>query len=161
MNDERLKMKDYMKNIGVIILLTLLPFSSRAQQLTDRYNSQRPLVITCDWDKPPYEFLNDKGEPAGSNIDVMLAICKELHIPCKFNMKEWGGAIKTFERGEADIILANTRRYTNNPKYFWSNNIINYNRIVAATVKDTTGIISIPRLVESGVVLKPSAVWPT
>ena len=149
-------MKDYMKNIGVIILLTLLPFSSRAQQLTDRYNSQRPLVITCDWDKPPYEFLNDKGEPAGSNIDVMLAICKELHIPCKFNMKEWGGAIKTFERGEADIILANTRRYTNNPKYFWTNNIINYNRIVAATVKDTTGIISIPRLVESGVVLKPS-----
>lgn len=142
--------------IRLVILLTLLPFSGRAQQLTGRYNSQRPVVITCDWDKPPYEFLNDNGEPAGSNVDVMKAICKELHIPCKFTMKEWGGAIKTFERGEADIILANTRRYTNKPEYFWTNNIINYNRIVAATTKDTTGIISIQRLVESGVVLKPS-----
>jgi ABC-type amino acid transport substrate-binding protein len=139
-----------------VILLTLLPFSSRAQQLTGRYNSQRPVVITCDWDKPPYEFLNDNGEPAGSNVDVMKAICKELHIPCKFTMKEWGGAIKTFERGEADIILANTRRYTNKPEYFWTNNIINYNRIVAASTKQTFGKLSIQQLVEQDVVLKPS-----
>lgn len=136
-------------------LLSLIPINSSAQQLTDTYNRQRPVIIACDWNKAPYEFLNDQGEPTGSNIDVLKAIFQELDIPCRFVMKEWGNAIKTFERGEADLILANTRRYINNSDYCWTDNIINYNRIVAATIQEKQGVLSLKRLVEEGVVLKP------
>ena len=140
----------------ILLLLALLPHGISAQQLSETYNSQRPVVIVCDWDKAPYEFLNDYGQPAGSNVDVLKTIFKELNIPCRFIMKEWGNAIKTFERGEADLILANTRRYTNNKQYYWTENIINYNRIMAASTRKDSSILTIRKLVEEGVVLKPS-----
>ena len=135
-------------------LLILLALPAAAHQL-DGYDNGRPVIVACDWNKAPYEFLNDHGEPAGSNIDILEAIFKELGVPVRFVMKEWGNAVRTFERGEADLILANTRRYADNTKYCWTENIINYNRIVAATMRETQGLLSLKRLVRDGVVLKP------
>ena len=126
-----------------------------AQSLSSKYNEQRPVVMVCDWDKPPYEFLNDKGEPAGSNIDVMKAVAKELGIPIKFVMKEWSIALRTFERGDADIVIANAKRYRREP-YIVSDNIINYNRVRVATKSDSTQTISLKQLEREGAVFKPS-----
>jgi len=119
------------------------------------YDEQHPVIIAGDWDKPPYEYQNDQGEPAGSNIDVMRAIMKQLGYPCKFILKEWGNALKAFERGEADLILANAQRYLSAP-YFHSRNIINYYRMRALMLGDTVPPLSIKQLIEGGVVLKPS-----
>ena len=137
-----------------ICLLLLLPLALSAHDIKG-YSKERPIVVACDWNKAPYEFLNDQGEPAGSNIDILEQIFKELNLPYRFVMKEWGNAVKTFESGKADLILANARRYSGRSDYYITHNIINYNRIVAATLKDTTGIISIHRLVRQGVVMKP------
>ena len=125
-----------------------------AQSLSGKYNANRPVVMVCDWDKPPYEFLNDKGEPAGSNIDAIKAVMEELGLPVKFVMKEWSIALKTFERGDADIIIANARRYRTEP-YIVSDNIINYNRIRVATHSDSTTMISFKQLEREGAVFKP------
>ena len=145
------------KALYIILLLAtcLLSSVARASQLTDRYSNGRPLVIAGDWDKPPYEFLNDDGKPAGSNIDIMRRLCEELGIPCQFMLREWSSALKAFERGDADIILANVKRYKKAP-YVCSENIINYNRICAAMLGDTTGVISNKELLRGGVALKPS-----
>ena len=126
-----------------------------AQSLDDTYNKGRPVIIVCDWDKPPYEFLDDKGQPAGSNIDVMQAVFKQLRIPCQFVMKEWSIALKTFQRGDADLILANARRYRKAP-YVVSENIINYNRIRVAMHSDSVGFIQLKQLEREGAVFKPS-----
>ena len=143
-----------MKKI-LLILFTVygLQFTV-AQSLTEKYNSSHPVTVVCDWDKPPYEFLNNEGEPSGSNIDIMRAVMKELNIPVKFIMKEWSTALKTFERHDADIILANARRYRKEP-YYVSNNIINYNRIRVATHSDSTGMITFKQLEREGAVFKP------
>lgn len=125
-----------------------------AQQLSDKYNAKHPVIMVCDWDKPPYEYLNDKGEPAGSNIDAMRAVMKELNIPVKFVMKEWSIALKTFERNDADIIIANARRYQT-ATYAISDNIINYNRVRVATCSDSVGMISLKQLEREGAVFKP------
>ena len=125
-----------------------------AQSLSSKYNEKRPVVMVCDWDKPPYEFLNDKGEPAGTNIDAMKAVAKELDIPIKFVMKEWSIALRTFERGDADIIIVNSRRYRTEP-YIVSDNIINYNRVRVATKSDSTKTISLKQLEREGAVFKP------
>ena len=129
--------------------------TATAQSLTDRYNSSRPVVMACDWDKPPYEYLNDNGEPAGTNIEVMRAIMKEMNLPIRFVMKDWGNAIKTFERGDADIIMAHTQRYRHDP-YIVSQNIINYNRIVVAMKGDSATKVTLKMLDEGGAVFKPS-----
>lgn len=136
------------------LFFALPSLSLTAQQLTDKYDKEHPVVIVCDWDKPPYEYLNDKGQPTGSNIDVMQAVMKQLGLPCRFVMKEWSIALKTFERGNADLILANARRYHRAP-YVISENIINYNRIRVAMHSDSVGMIPMRKLEQEGAVFKP------
>ena len=138
----------------IMLLLSATAIRSMAQQLSDTYTKQRPVVIVCDWDKAPYEYLNDKGQPSGSNIDVMQAVMKELKLPCRFVMKDWSIALKTFERGDADIILANARRYRRDP-YILSENIVNYNRIRVAMRSDSVGMVSLSQLEREGAVFKP------
>ena len=145
-----------MKRLLYLFFLCLTAsLTSLAQSLNEKYNDARPLIIVGDWDKAPYEFLNDRGEPAGTNIDLLKTICKELGIPCKFVLKEWSGALKAFERDKADLILANVRRFRRAP-FYYTENVINYNRICAATYKDTTDIITNKALIEGGTALKPS-----
>ena len=140
--------------LPILITYHLSLITCVAQSLSDKYNDKRPVTVVCDWDKPPYEFLNNEGEPSGSNIDIMRAVMKELNIPVKFIMKEWSTALKTFERQDADIILANARRYRKEP-YYVSDNIINYNRIRVATHSDSTGMITFKQLEREGAVFKP------
>ena len=140
--------------IPAILLFICLPIEAQ-RSFEGKFDEEHPVIIAGDWDKPPYEYQNDKGEPAGSNIDVMRAVMKQLGIPCKFLLKEWGNAIKAFERGEADLILANARRYKKAP-YYYTENIINYNRIRVLMRGDTVPSLSLRQLIEGGVVLKPS-----
>ena len=79
-----------MKRILIILIAlhsTIVPLL--AQSLSEKYNKERPVVVVCDWDKPPYEFLDGNGVPAGSNIDVLNAVMEELNLPVKYVMKEW------------------------------------------------------------------------
>ena len=131
-----------------------MPLGVLAEELSERYNEHHPLRVVCDWDKAPYEFRNDQGDPAGANVDLMNELCRQLGITCKFVMKEWSGAIKTFERGDADIIFANVRRYRNSV-YYATENIINYNRVCAASYNMPVAAIPLNELIDGGVVLKP------
>ena len=129
--------------------------AARGQGWKQKFTSEKPLIIVGDWDKPPYEFLDRNGEPAGTNIESMALVFKEMGIPFKYVLKDWSLAIKMFELGQADVILANANRYRNG-NFAISDNIINYNRICAAMLGDTTGVISNKELLRGGVALKPS-----
>ena len=72
----------YRRIIVSIALLALTTVTGLAQALSERYNRQRPVIVVCDWDKPPYEFLNDQGDPTGSNIFPM-----DMARPRKRNLK--------------------------------------------------------------------------
>lgn len=152
-------MRSPTRYILLIALLTLTAVDTLTAQdtkLSKRYTKERPVTVICDWDKPPYEYLNNSGIPAGSNIDIMSTILKELNLPHRFVMKEWGNAIKTFERKKADLILANVRRFQEKP-YVTSQNIINYNRIkVAVRTEDSTNTVTQRMLEESHAVFKPN-----
>ena len=134
--------------------LLLYTITASAQPLTEKYTRERPVVVVCDWDKPPYEFLNDRGQPAGSNVDVMTEVMNQLGLPVKFVMKEWSIALKTFQRGDADLILANKQRYHKVP-YVVSENIVNFNRICVAMYRDSAEMITMKQLEREGAVFKP------
>ncbi len=144
-----------MKHSYIITILfavaAILP--ATAQSIEDRYNKRRPVVMICDWDRPPYEYINDAGQLAGSNIDVMKAIMEELGIPVRFIMKDWEVALNTFASGDADIILADARRFRDGD-YAISHNIVNYNRVCVATYKDSVMQMKVDELNQKGTVLK-------
>ncbi|MBQ9356469.1 MAG: transporter substrate-binding domain-containing protein [Prevotella sp.] len=145
-----------MKRHAIAILLLLLAFmpAAKGQSLKSRYNSEHPVVIVCDWDKPPYEFLSDNGDPTGMNIDIIRAVMNGLELPCRFVMKEWTIAMKTFERGQADIILTNAHRFRGQD-FAVSENIINYDRIQVALLGDSASTVTFRQLEREGVVFKP------
>lgn len=136
--------------------LCLLPMLTvKAQSWKQKYTREHPLIIVGDWDKPPYEFLDRDGHPAGTNIETMTLVFKDMGIPFKYVLKDWGIAIKMFELGQADVILANANRYRNTD-FAISENIINYNRICAASLGDSSRTISHDEMLREGVVLKPN-----
>ena len=148
-----MKVYNIMKHQRIYLcMLLLLGTCAICAQHTYSYTKDHPLVIVCDWDKAPYEFLDDHGHPSGSNVDVLNVILDKLHIPHKFVMKDWTNAVKTFERADADLIFANVNRFKG--KGYFATQIINYNRIRVAMTRDTTDIISMKTLEEEGVILK-------
>ena len=107
----------------VLLLAGILQVSS--QSLTERYSRQRPVVIACDNEHPPYMFINYKDEPSGSCIAISKAVMEKMGLPCRIMMKHMAGTRQAFERGDADIILSDGRGY-NKPAYFISKNVIYY-----------------------------------
>ena len=121
--------------MGVMLFIlhgTLQPVT--AQQIHE-YTEDHPLVIVSDWEFPPYEFSNDKGEPDGYNIEVLNMILNRLHIPHRFLMQEWFMAIETFEHREADLIFALSFNYMKKP-YVMTRNLLHFYRIVAVRRPD-------------------------
>ena len=111
------------------------------------YTAERPLIIVCDWDKPPYEFRNDAGLPVGFNVDVLTKMLEDMKIPYQFRMNEWSKVVEDFMQGKADIILDNVRRYRNDARFFYTQNIISYDRIrVATAMSDSTKVIPLETL---------------
>ena len=88
-----------------LLVLSLLCYKGVSAALSSRYSEQKPLVIACDWDAPPYEFLDDKGLPAGFSVDVMKAICQSLEIPHVFQMRESFTEEQMFRQRRADVIV--------------------------------------------------------
>ena len=125
--DQLLGIFAFLRRALTMLVLLAAVLQTSAQALTDRYNRQRPVVVVCNRDNPPYEFLDDRGQAAGVNVDVIKAVMNELRLPCTFIMKELIVAQGAFESGDADIILADGRSYKGSSQYI-SENVISYSR---------------------------------
>ena len=135
--------------IRKIILLTcltvfcsLLPVEA---QWTREYTEEHPLVIVSDWEFPPYEFRNDKGEPDGYNVEVLDLILNNLNVPHRYVMQEWSQCTKTFESHEADLIHALTINYREHP-YMMTQNMITYYPVKVVRRKSQTPLQSLNEL---------------
>ena len=125
------------KRVSILFMLFTLHgalLTAAAQQMHE-YTEEQPLVIVSDWEFPPYEFSNDKGEPDGYNIEVLNIILDRLHIPHRYVMQEWYMATETFERREADLIFALSFNYMKSP-YVMTRNLLHFYRIVAVRRPD-------------------------
>ena len=90
----------------VLLVLALCCYEGAGAALADRYDEQHPLVIACDWDMPPGEFLDENSRPAGYIVDLMNAIFKQLGVPHVFEMRESVISREAFRKHRADVIVA-------------------------------------------------------
>ena len=136
------------RKIYILIAACLLSVCNMptAQALFIReYTEERPLIIVSDWEFPPYEYRNDKGEPDGYNVEVLDLILTELKIPHKFLMKEWYQCTEIFNNREADLIHALKYKYAQHP-YVMTQNMINYYNIRVARLKTTPALQDIRQM---------------
>lgn len=104
-----------MKTRIYITLLILLHVTMQALA-----EEPRKIIIRGDEAFPPYEFINDKGEPDGFNIDLTRAVMKELGLPYDLQLEDWTEALWQFENGEVDLITGVAKLETPDKRFYLS-----------------------------------------
>ncbi len=66
--------------------------------------SDRPVVVGGDRNFPPYEFLDENGQPAGYNVDLTRAIASEMGLNIDIQLGRWTERIEALEAGRIDIM---------------------------------------------------------
>ena len=62
------------------------------------------IVVGGDADYPPYEFLDEHGDPAGFNVDLTRAIARQMGLSVDFRLAPWGEVRAGLGHGEIDLV---------------------------------------------------------
>lgn len=81
---------------------SILPLSAAADN--GQNVSQEMLQVRGNNDFAPYEFLNNKGEPDGYNIDLMKAIGRVVDLDYNIELKQWSIGRESLEEGKIDAL---------------------------------------------------------
>jgi ABC-type amino acid transport substrate-binding protein len=87
----------------VPLLATLDPLVPSASE------APLPLRVATEGDFAPFNYLNEKGEPSGFDVDVARELCRRLNRPCTFETKKWADLAPALQQGEVDMIAASMR----------------------------------------------------
>lgn len=104
-----------------LILCAFMPQTSTARHFTE----ERPLIIVGDWEYPPYEYLDEKGEVQGFNMEIIEAVLDKMKIPYKIELKEWADVLKDIKTGRADLACAMQTNGQKSNYYFSEHSFIN------------------------------------
>ena len=66
--------------------------------------TNRRIVIGGDANYPPYEYLDEKGRPAGYNVELTRAIAREMGFEVEFRLGRWAETVEALKDGEIDAI---------------------------------------------------------
>jgi len=62
------------------------------------------MVVGGDHNYPPFEYLDEKGRPAGYNVDLTLAIARQLGFDVEIRLGPWEHILDVLARGEIDVM---------------------------------------------------------
>lgn len=67
-------------------------------------SSSRSVVVGGDKDFPPYEFLDEKGNPAGFSVDLTKAIARHMGVEVEFKLGGWSDVRNGLEQETTDLV---------------------------------------------------------
>jgi len=83
----------------VFLLLSQIFFISPYVQAKDVLEKKQ-LIVRADHNYPPYEFLDNKGDPQGFNIDLIKAVAEVMGLNIKISLGPWNEVRSQLEKGE-------------------------------------------------------------
>ncbi|MBN1907638.1 MAG: transporter substrate-binding domain-containing protein [Deltaproteobacteria bacterium] len=66
--------------------------------------SDRPIIVGGDLNYPPYEYLDETGNPVGYNVDITRAIAREMGLNVEIRLGRWSEQVQALENGKIDIL---------------------------------------------------------
>ncbi|MBD8513516.1 transporter substrate-binding domain-containing protein [Photobacterium sp. CAU 1568] len=78
------------------------------------------IIIGADHNYPPYEFINEDGEPDGYNTELTLAIAELMGIHIEIKMGAWNDIRRQFDQGEIDIVQGMIQSSARQARYSFS-----------------------------------------
>jgi signal transduction histidine kinase len=88
--------------IAVCFLLSTLCLIS-APAITNAADN-KVIVVGGNRDYPPYEFLDDDGNPAGYNVELTKAIANTMGMNVRFRLGAWVDVRKALDSGSVDVM---------------------------------------------------------
>ncbi|QSP94977.1 transporter substrate-binding domain-containing protein [Marinobacter salinisoli] len=98
------------------LLLLVLASASQAQQSS----GSRTIVVGGDHNYPPYEFINDQGQPDGYNTELTRAIAEVMGIEVEIRLGPWEEMRRRLEAGDIDVLQGIGRSDTRMEQYDFS-----------------------------------------
>lgn len=135
--------------IGIIVIIIVSIVievePSNPTEVPYEQGDRLKLRIAGDNNFPPYEFIDEKGEYKGFNIEIMRAIEDAMNIEIELIPMRWSDAINALERGLIDAIQGMSKIPSREEKFeFTQSTIINSSGIFIK--KDTDYIRDIEDL---------------
>ena len=69
-----------------------------------RVRSKSRIIVGGDKQYPPYEYLDENGQPAGFNVELTRAIAKQLNLDISIELDSWNSIRQRLLSGNIDII---------------------------------------------------------
>lgn len=66
--------------------------------------THRRLVVGGDYNYPPFEYLDDKGRPAGFNVELTQAIARQMGLDLEIRLGPWDKIVEQLVNGDLDVI---------------------------------------------------------
>ncbi|MBY4675715.1 transporter substrate-binding domain-containing protein [Marinobacterium arenosum] len=103
--DRPLHCRELPKLLWVILptlLCALLLSGGIAQART--FQPDDIIVVGGDYNYPPYEFLDEDGQPAGYNVELTRAIAEVMGMKVRFELADWAEMREALENGDIDAL---------------------------------------------------------
>lgn len=81
---------------SVVVLLSVL--------ISNLVQADRPILVGGDLNYPPYEFINEYGEPDGYNTELTRAIAEVMGIEVDIQLGRWDDMRNLLEQGQLDVL---------------------------------------------------------
>ncbi len=69
-----------------------------------RLSRQSPIIVGGDHYYPPYEFLDEQGEPSGYNVELTRAIAEVMGMQVEIVLGPWDDMRRALEQGQVDAL---------------------------------------------------------
>ncbi|MBD5770364.1 transporter substrate-binding domain-containing protein [Marinomonas colpomeniae] len=83
------------------ISLLLVPFTVTAKDIRDSHSK---ILIGGDHNYPPYEFINEQGQPDGYNTELTRAIAEVMGIDIEIQLGNWDKMRDSLTKGDIDVL---------------------------------------------------------
>ncbi len=77
----------------------------KALQSSDMGGESRTLIARGDFNYPPFEYLDNNGEPHGFNVDIIKAVAKVTGLNIRIILGPWENVRDQLEKGEIDLLI--------------------------------------------------------
>lgn len=90
-----------MRRSLIVLLASLFASAALAADLGGRV-----VTVGSDTTYPPFEFIDDSGQPAGFDVDLVNAICERINCVIDYQTTAWDGIFLALAGGEFDMVVS-------------------------------------------------------
>ncbi|MBI9066865.1 MAG: transporter substrate-binding domain-containing protein [Salinivirgaceae bacterium] len=69
-------------------------------------HNDNEIVVGCDYNYPPYSYVDNEGNPRGFDVDVINSICEITGIKVTYKFAQWDSVLSMLNTGKVDVVAS-------------------------------------------------------